>query len=283
MTDSADAVAVTRSGHRTFFKWHRGRRYAADPVFLGSRIVEGMRLGASVEVDLLVHHGDGFAVLHDLVLDAETTGSGPVREHSAAELRSLFIRDNDGAPTSERVMLLDDLVALLLASGMHSGALLQLDYKEDQPSLGGEAIENFATAIAPLSRHLILSSPDVEAVRRLSAAVPGIRIGYDPCYGEALARLEATKDFRAFLADSLSAIPGAEVIYLAYPLLLEAADHGFDIVAAYHEKNRRVDAYTVETVDKQSIVLVERLLALCVDQITTDDPQGLAAALVQNL
>ena len=62
----ADAISVTRDGHRTFLKWHRARRRAADPVFTGRRILEGMALGASVEVDLVLHADDGFAVLHNL-------------------------------------------------------------------------------------------------------------------------------------------------------------------------------------------------------------------------
>ena len=72
----AVAISVTRNGHRTFLKWHRARRFGSDPVFTGRRIIEGMTAGASVEVDLVIHGSDGFAVLHDLALDAETTGNG---------------------------------------------------------------------------------------------------------------------------------------------------------------------------------------------------------------
>ena len=42
----ADAISVTRAGHRTFFKWHRGRRRGTDPVFTGRRIIEGMNVHA---------------------------------------------------------------------------------------------------------------------------------------------------------------------------------------------------------------------------------------------
>ena len=66
-------IFCLRDGHRTFFKWHRGRRTITDPVFTGQRIIEGMRLGASVEVDLVRHASNGFAVLHDETLDRETT------------------------------------------------------------------------------------------------------------------------------------------------------------------------------------------------------------------
>ncbi len=72
-----DAISVTRNGHRTFFKWHRARRRGTDPVFTGRRILEGMQLGASVEVDLVVHADHGFAVLHNLIARARDDGHGP--------------------------------------------------------------------------------------------------------------------------------------------------------------------------------------------------------------
>ena len=104
-----DPIFITRDGHRTWLKWHRGRRRASDPVFTGARILEGMRLGASVEVDLVVHGDRGFAVLHDLTLERETTGSGPLRRTASAESRAFHLRGNDGAPIDEPVMLLEDL------------------------------------------------------------------------------------------------------------------------------------------------------------------------------
>ena len=44
-----DGVAQVHGGHRTLFKWHRGRKHGTDLPFTGERILEGMRLGASVE------------------------------------------------------------------------------------------------------------------------------------------------------------------------------------------------------------------------------------------
>ena len=73
--------------------------------------------------------------------------------------------------------------------------------------------------------------------------------------------------------------PKAEMIYLAYQVVLAAADAGFDIVGAFHGAHRRIDAYTLKTSDAPAQALAERLLGLGVDQITTDDPEGLAALL----
>jgi glycerophosphoryl diester phosphodiesterase len=274
-----DAISVTRNGHRTFFKWHRARRHGTDPVFTGRRILEGMKLGASVEVDLVVHADNGFAVLHNLSLEKETTGTGLVRETAAATLRTLNLHDNDGQPIADKVMLLEDLAALISRDGAHPDALLQLDYKEDTAALTPEAIANFSRALGPVARHFILSSGDAESVNVLTGNAPGVRIGYDPCHQGALERLMETRDYAAFVADAVTASPKSELDYLAYPLVLEAEKDGFDIIGAFHSHGRRIDAYTVQRADDEGMAVIERLLALRVDQITTDDPEGVAARL----
>jgi glycerophosphoryl diester phosphodiesterase len=272
-----DPLSIDRQGHRTWLKWHRAKRKASDPAFTGKRILEGMRLGASVEVDLVVHADRGYAVLHDLSVDRETTGTGKVAELSAGELRSFFLRAEDGVPLDEHVMLLEDLAALLAQGGLHPDALLQLDYKEDWKVLDEAALRTFKQAVAPVARHMILSSGDAVAVRLLTEGVEGLKIGYDPCHDGALERLRESLDFAGFVGDAVAASPKAEMIYLAYPLVLEADRRGFDIVAAFHAESRRIDAYTIKVADDVSKPQVERLLVLKVDQITTDDPEGLKA------
>lgn len=277
MTDAP--ISVTRNGHRTFFKWHRGRRRLSDPVFTGRRIIEGMQAGASVEVDLVVHADNGMAVLHNLSLERETTGKGLVRDASASTLRALNLRDNDGQPTADKVMLLEDLAALLARDGAHPEALLQLDYKEDATVLTPAVVRNFAEALAPVAGQFIVSSGDAESVRMLTGAVPGIHIGYDPCHKGAIDRLMETRDYAEFVASAVADSPESELDYLAWELVLEADKDGFDLVGAFHANGRRIDAYTIRRIDAETLPIVERLLALKVDQITTDDPEGMAAAL----
>ncbi|HWU18570.1 MAG TPA: glycerophosphodiester phosphodiesterase family protein [Devosia sp.] len=276
-----DPIFIARDGHKTWLKWHRGRRRAGDPAFTGRRILEGMALGASVEVDLVVHADRGYAVLHDLSVERETTGSGKVAELTAAQLRSFYLRDEDGKPLDQPVMLLEDLATLLTKSGAHPDALLQLDYKEDAKVLDERAIRTFKESVGPVAQHMILSSGDAEAVRLLSEGVEGIRIGYDPCHDGALERLAVSRDYAGFVADAIAASPKAEMIYLAYPLVLEADRQGFDLIDAFHRHGRRVDSYTIKAANADSRVAVERLLALKVDQITTDDPEGLAALVAE--
>lgn len=270
---------IERNGHRTWLKWHRGRRRASDPVFTGTRILEAMRLGASVEVDLVIHGDGGCAVLHNFSLEEETTGTGLVRETGAKVLRELNLRSNDGTVLPEKVMLLEDLCALLAQHPAHPDALLQLDFKEGIDALTPDVVANFAATVGPVASAFILSGGDLGAIDRLTQAAPALRSGYDPCYGESLKRLQATGDYKSFITDALAAAPKAEMIYLAYDIVLAAADAGYDIVAPIHAAGKRIDAWTIRTVDATTLSQVDRLLTLQVDQITTDDPEGLLAAL----
>jgi len=275
----ADPVSVSRDGHRTFFKWHRGRRRASDPVFTGTRILEAMALGASTEVDLVVTGDRGFAVLHDKTLDRETTGTGPVLSARDSDIRQLQLRGNDGSPISDEVMLLEDLCALMASGTVHPDALLQLDYKEDLAALDPHTIARFAESVTPVARNIILSSGDAAAVALLHQSVPTMRIGYDPSDEHKFKTLRTAGNLDGFVADALAASPNSDMIYLHWQIITLADDDAFDMIGAFHKTGKRVDAWTIQQSDPASVAVVQRLLTLKVDQITTDDPEGLAAAL----
>jgi glycerophosphoryl diester phosphodiesterase len=276
-----NAILVERNGHRTWLKWHRGRKTFSDTVFTGDRLMEAMQTGASVEVDLRVHAEGGFAILHDDDIARETTGTGFVRDLGAEDLRSLSLRDNQDEPTEHGVMLLEDLVQMLGTVSIHKDAMLQLDFKDDVHSLDDGVIANFIEIVTPFARNMILSSGDAEAVALLSKGIPDLNIGYDPCSDEALDQLLLVQnpDFERFVLEAVQASPNASMIYLYYPLVLEAAERGYDLVGAFHARNRTVDAWTVRDSSPDSLESVHILLACKVDQITTDDPAGLAARL----
>ena len=272
-----EPLFITRNGHRTWLKWHRGRRKASDPVFTGARILEAMRLGASVEVDLVVTADKGMAVLHDMALDRETTGHGPVAATSDATIRDLHLRGNDGAPIPDKVMLLDDLCAMMAEGKVHPDALLQLDYKEDETVLDSKAIAKFAAATGPVAGNVIISSGSAAALKLLTAAVPGMRSGYDASDEQRFKAALASGTLQAFVDDAVAALDGTDLIYLYWEIVTRAADAGFDIVAAFHRHGKRIDAWTIREASAEMKPHVEQLLALKVDQITTDDPEGLIA------
>ncbi|MEZ2218576.1 glycerophosphodiester phosphodiesterase [Rhizobium sp. RCC_161_2] len=266
---------IQSGDHRCLLKWHRGRRFAGDIAFTRERIVEGMTIGASMEIDLQRYGGDGFVVLHDEDLHPATTGSGSVLRATREDFAHLHLRDSDGNQTAHPILLLEDLAALIRDDGCSPDAVLQLDLKAPSSSIGEGDIAAFAKAIAPVTRSVILSAGDAEAVERLSEAVPDMPIGYDPCHNGASERLRENRDFSGFVAGAIAASPRAEMIYLAHELILFADAEGFDLIGAFHTHGLEVDAYTIRAATKEMLPKVMRLLALRVDQITTDDPVGL--------
>lgn len=273
-----DPIALNRNGHRAVLKWHRGRRRASDPVFTGQRILEGMALGASVEVDLVVHAEHGMAVLHDhLSIERETTGHGPARALTAAQLRALQLRGNDGTPIADHVMLLEDLCDLLVKTPPHPDALLQLDYKEDRKALDPETVAKFGRSVSPVARNMIVSGGDAEAIRILTDAAPGLLSGYDPSDDLDKTSVRDVARLRRFVDEALATAPDADFIYLYWQIVTIAAEVGFDIVGAFHAAGKRIDAWTIKAADAGTRPAVEQLLDCKVDQITTDDPEGLVA------
>ncbi|MGV9481617.1 glycerophosphodiester phosphodiesterase [Gordonia aichiensis] len=271
---SPPPIAVTHAGRRTLLKWHRARRRPSDTPFTASRIVEALRVGASVEVDLLIHADRGFAMLHDRDITHATTGRGDIAQASASYLRGLRLRDATGTPTDENVVLLEDLATLLDDVDVASHAMLQLDFKEDAAALDEAAVDVFAQAVAPFADNAILSCGDADAVRVLCDAAPGIHVGYDPCHRGAARRALRSEDFRGFVFTACRDSPRAEMIYLDHGLVLGAAELGADVIAAFHAMGRRVDVYTLPHADNSSVARLVRLIERGADQITTDDPDG---------
>ncbi|MEO1249279.1 MAG: glycerophosphodiester phosphodiesterase family protein [Pseudomonadota bacterium] len=277
--DDTSAVAVIHDGHKTFLKWHRARRRYSDTVFTGRRIVEGLRLGASVEVDLQRHGSGGFAILHDTTLDRETSGTGPVAACCGDQLRTLKLRGNEGRVGSESLMLLEDLAALLSSEGLHPEARLQLDLKNGSDDLEPRDVEAFVTAVSPVAAGIVLSGGDANAVERLAAGVPEMPVGFDPCYDSLLLDLAKQKTYGRFVETVVSAMPRASMIYLHHRLVCSVADDGVNLIDAFHRAGKTVDAYTIGQATPESLPVLQRLISLGADQITTDDPEGVAVAL----
>ncbi|WFE77078.1 glycerophosphodiester phosphodiesterase family protein [Roseinatronobacter sp. S2] len=274
-----DAIALWHGDHRIALKWHRARRRQGDPAFTLARMAQGLRLGASVEIDIQPHASGGFAILHDAVLERETDGRGHVATSTAGTLRQLRRRDDCGVVLDEAVCLLEDLPARLPGAGPGPDAVLQLDLKCANAAISPAHLRGFGALPGALRRHLIISGMDAQAVRRLAEAAPEVRLGHDPCNEAALTALNSAADAEAFVAQALAEQPLARMIYLDIRLILRLDAAGFDIIAAFHDQGRTVDAYTLKSIDAGALTVARRLIALRVDQITTDDPEGLATAL----
>lgn len=120
-----------------------------------------LALGADfLELDVHLSRDGEVMVIHDATLDRTTDGSGPVREHTAAELRALHLKDGGGAPTAEPVPTLDEVVALA-AAGQRQ---MLLEIKTDDRKRRYPGIEEKVMAV--LDRHRFTSFAIVMAFER---------------------------------------------------------------------------------------------------------------------
>ena len=268
-------IAIESEDHITRLKWHRLQRSHNDLPFTPRRLLEGLAAGASMEVDLRLHADHSFVCLHDKTLDRETSGSGPVAQASLEQLRRLTLR---GAHSTigEGLILLEDLAELARCAAAPD-ALIQLDLKEVAAALDRQTIENFRRTLACVAGSCILSGNDWQAVSRLAAAIPAMRRGFDPCAEDTLEHLRDGIDCLDFVESALATAPEAEMIYLDYRIVLAAEEMGIDLVAPFRASGKAVDAWTLNTDHPGAARNVKRLVALKVDQITTDEPDALQA------
>jgi glycerophosphoryl diester phosphodiesterase len=268
-------IAIQTSGHTTRLKWHRLQRSHSDLPFTPRRLLEGLAAGASMEVDLRLHADHSFVCLHDETLDRETTGTGPVAQAALELLRRLTLRGEAGT-TGEGLILLEDLAELARGAAAPD-ALIQLDLKEIDAAIDSQTVENFRRTLACVAGCCILSGCDWQAVTRLAAAIPAMRRGFDPCAEDTLEHLRDGIDCLDFVESALATAPEAEMIYLDYRIVLAAEAMGIDLVAPFRASGKAVDAWTLNTDHPDAARSVKRLVALKVDQITTDEPDALQA------
>jgi glycerophosphoryl diester phosphodiesterase len=139
-------------------------------------------LGADyLELDVHLSRDGEIVVIHDPTLDRTTTGSGPVRERTAAELRALRLKDRGGAVTAEPIPTLDEVVALAAAGRRQ----MLLEIKTDEQRRRYPGIEEKVLEL--LDRHrftpfAIVMSFEAETWRRLRQLRPDARAGalYSP-------------------------------------------------------------------------------------------------------
>ena len=134
-----------------------------------------------LELDVHLSRDGEVMVIHDATLERTTTGSGTVRERTAAELGALRLKDRGGAVTAEPVPTLDQVVALAAAGKRQ----MLLEIKTDEQRRRYPGIEEKVFAI--LDRHrftplAIVMSFEGETWRRLRQLRPETRTGalYSP-------------------------------------------------------------------------------------------------------
>jgi glycerophosphoryl diester phosphodiesterase len=139
-------------------------------------ITASLEAGAAIiEVDITALSGSDYLLVHDPLLESETSGSGPVGKCSAADSRLLTIKKH-GAITSYPVPLLSEVVPLMV----NSTARLQLDFKNDRPLDSDEPLHRLVNLIAPLGERVLVSTGADWQLRRLRRIAP-TSLGISPC------------------------------------------------------------------------------------------------------
>ena len=168
----ADAQGMVAS----FFAAHRGGALLwPENSLLAFRSATAM--GADyLELDVHLTRDDEVVVIHDPTLDYTTTGAGPVRDRTLAELAPLRLRDRTGALTDEQIPTLDQVVALAVAGKRQ----VLLEIKVDAQRRHYPGIEEKVFAV--LDRHrfvpfAIVMAFEAETWRRVRRLRPAARAG----------------------------------------------------------------------------------------------------------
>lgn len=273
MTRLADAqgLEISHEGHRTRLKWHRLRKRFADPLFSADVMAEGFAVGASMELDMRVRADRGFVVLHDEELDGETTGHGPIAQKSIGDLGDIRMKDGD-----RPLILSEDLAAMMQST--HPAALLQFDMKDDYEAIGARGIEHLAVHFRDIAASVIVSAGSLELIVAVKEKLPHLLRGIDPTdklYG--IGQASGWKAVEMELRADLRGPTEPDTIYLHWPLILDAAEEGLDMIALCQDEGKRVDAWTFSLKHPEAGFSDEEwrnfqaLMALKPDQVTTDE------------
>jgi glycerophosphoryl diester phosphodiesterase len=258
-------------------KWHMLRRKRDDPPFLRANLIAGLDAGAALEVDLVATADGHFACLHDLTLDAEITGTGPVAAATRADLMRLRQRGSGTVILDHPPLFLDEVVADVSRYRRPGGGLVQLDMKDPPERLDDAAVARLGAVLGADAHHFIAGSTDAHFLHRLRTTEPALARGFDPLalYAVGSAMPADAAGFTE-LADAMMRIaPDVSIYYLEADLVLAGLRTGVDLVARARSAGTEVDAWTIDTNRPSARDVLRTLIGLGVDQITTNEPDVL--------
>jgi glycerophosphoryl diester phosphodiesterase len=274
----AEGIAIELNGYETRLKWHRLRRSKSDPEF-GTAVMEtGFALGASMELDLRVRADGGFVVLHDDMLERETTASGRVAGLTGDALLPISYRQS-----GDRLILSERLAAMMPSA--HPDALLQFDMKDDLETVGRRGVDHLADHFGSVRSPIIFSGGSTALIRALAERLPHLPRGIDPT--DRLVAVGLAKGVPAVEAALLAELrdgTGPDTCYLNWDLILQCGRRGLDLVALCRAEGVKVDAWTYNLSDPDGGFTTTEweqfrvLMSLRPDQITTDESRATEAA-----
>ena len=281
MTDVPDSPSVPVSADGPHgpvrLKWHQLRTHYAEAPFKPRHLALGWRLGASLEIDILAAADQRFLVAHDATLGPATTGRGRVAGMRLDAMTGLVHRDRAGRADPDAPLLaLADLLAPLRAQPRAPGTSLQVDLKlQEGGTLAQAAVEDAVAAVAGIEEAIVVGSHVLGEARRLVAAMPGARLGYDPM--RAASRDPAlARDPRRLFRHMERRRAGLAIAYLRFDVVVAAEAQGFPLVARLLDLGIETDAWTLNPGPSLSDAVLDAVLDAKVRQITTDAPIEIA-------
>lgn len=276
--DSAEVPVSVEGPHGPIrLKWHKLRTRYAEAPFKLSNLALGWQLGASLEIDILATADHRFVVVHDATLGPSTTGHGRVASMPLSAVAGLFHRARDGtADPDAPVLPLADFVALLRPLPLAPGANLQLDLKVSEGhALPEAAIADAAAAVAGLKHGMVVGSHFLDEARRLVAAMPGTRLGYDPMRA-ASRDPSLARDPKRLLRHVKRRRHDLALAYLQFDVVVASETKGFPLVGRLLDLGIETDAWTVNPGPALTDSILRTLVGAKVRQITTDAPTEIA-------
>ncbi len=261
---------------------------------------------AVIEVDLTPLNANDFLLVHDPVLESETSGKGKVNECTPEQAKTYQIKHR-GVITGHPPALLSEVVEAFLQTA--GSTRLQLDYKAVYPSTNDEPLRRLARLIEPLGKNVIVSTGADWHLRKLQQLAPWLDIGFDigfyldwrdPSWQEeprnppyqrgaygyhddhllAHEQLVPTANYLAERCEQLlCAVPTARIWYVSHHLLAQALNDGFNMAQWLHENHVKLDAWTLDVDKPVALANAIRLRDAGVDLFTTNTPNALAAHL----
>jgi glycerophosphoryl diester phosphodiesterase len=255
---------------RPRLKWHQLKQRRSDAPFVRANLEAGLAAGAALEVDLVATADGYFLCLHDLTLDAETTGTGPAAARTREEIMRLRQRAPDGRAIDDPPLFLDEVAAAVGRLWRPECGLIQLDLKEPASRFDVALLSRLRETLGD-PRPYIAGGTDWWLLDRLRTGVPGLALGFDPLdiYGGRIPR--HADEFEALAEKTFRLAPGVCIYYLQAELVLAGLDLSVNLVDRVGCNGAEVDAWTIDANRPSLGADLCRLINAGVDQITSND------------
>ncbi len=297
------SVLAAPSGRRIELKVHRCLWSGQYPENSLAAIEECYRQRvARAEIDIAMLRDADFLVVHDVELEACTTGSGRVSDTTRAQASRLRLQI-DGAVSEHSPPLLSEVVATIAA--FEFPTLLELDLKDTEPWPWAR-VEELCRLVEGVHDRVILAGYADWNLRRVLRVDPTTPVGFNPAFyldwqpeGDPLEALpglrgaygyldahplarERRGPVSDYLADRLGGIlrlvPGAREAHLRLQAFERMLDDGVaDAAELFHREGMVLDVWTLDAGTPHWRRRLARAVAAGVDVVTTNTAPALAA------